>query len=429
MFLMLLQENPEAIRPKTIYKEAGSHDVMKAQLMFNDLTFEPKEQLVRIKFLKSFFFDVPISELNEIGPFEANGSSLSFENVSDSKAGQKFRFLLERHFMDLKNVYTKKAAVYVHKNSGIPLIGSQSFGLIDRNTSIIEVRPVTGCNLNCVYCSVDEGLSTKKVLDFIVEKDYLVQEFKKLAEYKDCDHIEAHIGTQGDPTLYGPLVELVRDLKAIPQVKEIAMDTNGMLLDEKFVDDLADAGMTRINLSINALDPLLAKRIAGYGRYDIEHAKKIAAYAAKKMTLLIAPVLVGSMNRDEMKKIVLFAKEIGAKVGIQNFLNYKFGRNPVKQMEWDDFYKYLAKLQEETEFKLLLTKEDFNITYTKKVPKPFKKGELVEAEIVCSGRLPGETLCKAQDRCIIVAGNKKEEGKIRIRIDRSKHNIFKGHLA
>ena len=400
---------------------------MKAKLQFEDLSFGQWQGGVRAKLLKSFYFDIDNKSLANIGPFEFDEHSISFENVTEPKARQKFTFLLEKHFPLLRNIYTKKPAIYVHRNSGIPLMGAQSFGLIDRNTSIIEVRPVTGCNLNCVYCSVDEGLSTRKVLDFIVEKDYLVQEFKKLVEFKECEGIEAHIGTQGDPTLYRPLVDLVRDLRSVPQVKEVVMDTNGMLLTEKMVADLAEAGMTRINLSINAMDPLLAKKIAGYGKYDLEHAKEIAAYAAKKMTLLIAPVLVGGMNKDEMKKIVLFAKEIGAKVGIQNFLNYKHGRNPVKQMAWDDFYAFLKQLQEETGVQLLLSKEDFKITYTKKMPKPFKKGNIIEAEVICPGRLPAETLCKAQDRCILVRGNKKTEGKIMVKLDRSKHNIFLGH--
>ncbi len=402
---------------------------MKAELHFEDLLFTPINNGVRVTFLKSFFMDFYSESLEEIGPYHAEEQTISFENISEGKARQKFTFLLERKFPELKNVYTKKPAIYVHRGSGIPLIGSQMFGLIDRNTSVIEVRPVTGCNLNCVYCSVDEGLSTKKVLDFVVEKDYLVDEFRKLVEIKQCDHIEAHIGTQGDPTLYGPLTELVRGLRSLPQVKDVVMDTNGTLLTEELIDQLAEAGMTRINYSINAIDPLLAKKIAGYGKYDIEQAKKMAAYAAKKMTVLIAPVMVGAMNKDEMKKIVLFAKEIGAKVGIQNFLNYQNGRNPVKQMEWADFFAFLKQLQEETGMKLMLTKEDFHITYTPKLPKPFKKGDIVEAEIICPGRLPGETLCKSQDRCIRVFSCTKTSGKILIKLDRSKHNIFIGHAA
>ncbi len=404
---------------------------MKTVLRFNDITFEkgPKEG-VRARFLKSFYFDIPAKMLDGIGQHELlETGELAFDGITENKARSKFNMLLDNQITLLHNKFTKKPAIYIHRGSGIPLIGAQSFGIIDRNTSILEVRPVTGCNINCLYCSVDEGISTRKVLDFVVERDYLVEEFKKLVEYKGCEHIEAHIGTQGDPTLYGPLVDLVRDLAAIPQVKEIAMDTNGMLLTEKMIDDLAEAGMTRINLSVNAMDPLLAKKVAGYGGYNLEHARKMATYAAKKMTLLIAPVLVQGINEGEMRKIVLFAKEIGAKVGIQNFLKYKRGRNPAEQMPWDNFFALLKGIEEETGMKLLLTKADFNITYTKKLVKPFKKNDIVEAEIKCPARLPGEVIAVANERAILVRNCHKTQGNVRLKLDRTKHNIFIGHAV
>ena len=132
--------------------------------------------------------------------------------------------------IDLKNKITNKKTIYIHQNSGIPLIGNNAFGLIDRNTSIIEVRCITGCNLDCIHCSVDQD---KRPVDFVVEKDYLVQEFKELVKHKGINEIEAHIGTQGEPLLYSPLADLITDLSVIPEVSVIALDTNGTLLTKK----------------------------------------------------------------------------------------------------------------------------------------------------------------------------------------------------
>jgi uncharacterized Fe-S cluster-containing radical SAM superfamily enzyme len=39
----------------------------------------------------------------------------------------------------------------------IPLVGHIAFGVIDRGTNIIQVRPTSLCNLNCIFCSVDAG--------------------------------------------------------------------------------------------------------------------------------------------------------------------------------------------------------------------------------------------------------------------------------
>ncbi len=51
----------------------------------------------------------------------------------------------------LRHHHTKRELVYVTRESGLPLIGHTAFGLIDRGTNLIQVRPVSGCNLNCIF--------------------------------------------------------------------------------------------------------------------------------------------------------------------------------------------------------------------------------------------------------------------------------------
>ena len=151
-----------------------------AELTFRDLSFVVFPDFVRVFFLKIFYFDVFNVELEKIGRFVVKKSSISF-SCSDHKANRKFNMILLKGFDDLTNRITGKKTFYVHQFSDIPLIGSNVFGLIDRNTSIIEVRVLTGCNLNCVYCSVNQDA---RIVDFVVEKDYLVSEFKKLVKKK-----------------------------------------------------------------------------------------------------------------------------------------------------------------------------------------------------------------------------------------------------
>ena len=63
------------------------------------------------------------------------------------------------------------------------------------------------------------------------------------------------------------------------------------------------------------------------------------------------------------------------------------------------------------------------------LPKPFKKGNIIEAEVVLPGRLGNEMLAVAKDRLISVPECFKEIGsKVRLKIKRSKHNIFLGEL-
>jgi hypothetical protein len=393
------------------------------KLTFEDLEFEEKDGFVRVNFLRNFFFDVERSALNKLGYNKAHKNEVEFK---DKDARKKFDRLLDAYMPKLRSKITHKPAFYIHSYSGIPLIGSNSFGLVDRNTTLIEVKPVTGCNLNCIYCSVDEGLSTKKVWDYVVEEEYVVDEFKKLVAFKSVSGIEAHIGVNGEPLIYSPLLKLIKDLAAIPEVAVVSMDTNGVLLTKDLVDELAKIGKVRINLSLNALEPKLAKRISGCGKYDVEQVIKVAEYASKKMDLLIAPVLIPDYNEKEIGKLVEFAKKIGAKIGIQNFLNYHYGRNPAKAYEFGKFYELIRGLESRHNAKLVLGPADFGIRKTKKLPKPFVKGDIVKAVLAFPGRLPDEEVAIAKGRTILVRNCKKAKGEIRIKITRSKHNIFVG---
>src|SRR3989338_8039744 len=180
-----------------------------AKLEFEDLSFEQNKDSVRVIFLNLFYFDVKNSDLNKISDFTVEKNAIDFKKIDEKRAGRKFNIILEQGFSSLKNKLTGKKAVYIHKNSGIPLIGNGAFGLVDRNTNVIEVKPITSCNLGCIYCSVDQN---KRIVDFVIEKDYLIEEFKKLVEFKQVINIEAHIASQGEPLLYAPLKELISDL-------------------------------------------------------------------------------------------------------------------------------------------------------------------------------------------------------------------------
>ena len=194
-----------------------------AKLEFEDISFEDKKDKIVVNFLRIFYTEIKKTELEKIGKFNIKNKEIEFPDISQAKAAKKFNFLLSNAFQNLTNKITKKPTVYIHQNSGIPLIGNSYIGLIDRNTSIIEVRCITGCNIDCIYCSVNQD---QRPVDFVVEKDYLVQEFKKLVDYKKIKDIEAHIGTQGEPLLYQPLPDLIKDLASIPEVSTIALDKN-----------------------------------------------------------------------------------------------------------------------------------------------------------------------------------------------------------
>jgi len=404
-----------------------------AELVFKDLSFEKDKDKVKVNFLRLFYFYLEEINLKKIAPFEINKNIINFKNISEQSARKKFEYLLLASFKNLKNKLNNKTTIYIHQSSGIPLIGTNYFGLIDRGTNIIEVKPITSCNISCIFCSVDEGPYSRRKADFVVEKGYLVNELKKIVEFKGSDNIDAHINAQGEPTLYSDMVELVRDIMSIKGVKRSSIDTNGTLLSKQLVDELADAGLTRINLSLNALDPEKAQKLAGHP-YNLKRVMEIAMYIPTKMDLIIAPVWMPGFNDEELPKLAKFAQEIGAgkhcpPIGIQNLLNYRFGRNPVESVPMEEFYKKMRELELKHNVKLIFDKTAFDVEDLPELPKPFRKGQIIDAEITLSGRIGNEKLAVSQNRLISVPDCHKEIGsKVKIRIKRTKHNIFLGEL-
>jgi hypothetical protein len=402
-----------------------------ATLEFKDLSFKDCKDKIKINFLKIFYFYLNKSLLNKISKFKITQNKIIFENISEKRAERKFNFLLQQGFKNLKNKITNRKTVYIHKNSNIPLIGSVYFGIIDRGTNIIEIRPITGCNLNCIYCSVDEGIPSKRKIDFVVEEDYLIEELKKVIDFKNMYNIEVHINAQGEPLLYADIINLIKDIRKIKAVETISMDTNGTLLTKVLIDELAEAGLTRINLSLNALSQEIAKKMANKP-YNLKKVLEIAEYIPKKLDLIIAPVWVPGYNDKEIPKLIEFAKKIGAgkscpPIGIQNFLNYKFGRNPVKATPLEVFFKKIRDLEKKYNANLTV-KEGFKVVKTKELPKPFKRKEVIEAKIVLLGRLKNEKLAIGRNRLISIP-NCYKDTIAKIKITRTKHNIFFGEMV
>lgn len=404
-----------------------------AILKFKDLKFIEEKEFIKVIFLKIFYFEIPKKDLNYIGNFKIKEDEINFIDISEKKAWNKFDLILSKGFENLKNRLNQNPTTYVHQNSGIPLIGSNNFGLVDRDTNLIEIKPVTSCNLGCIFCSVDEGIGTKKKHDFVVEKDYLMSEFEKLAKNKNTNPLYAYINVHGEPLLYEPIVELISDLKKIPNVIT-GIITNGTLLNEKLIDDLAKVGLDRINISLSAIDKELANHLAGI-KFNLDRLLKMIEYANQKLEVVVAPVYMKTLNDHEIDKIIEFIINLRKKynknfplLGIQNFLSYKLGRNPVKETPWEEFNEKM-KIWEKKHNINLSEDHFYKIFKTKKLEKPFTKGDKIKAEIIGRDRFPNQRIAKANNRIITIFNCNLNKGKIvNINILKDKHNIFVGTI-
>ncbi|RME77858.1 radical SAM protein [Candidatus Woesearchaeota archaeon] len=395
---------------------------MRAKLGYHNITFAEQEDSIRLTLLEHFIHDIPRSTLEAIAPVHVEEGDLVFEGISEKKAENKFFRILDHALRNLYSTATKKPVSYVHSESGIPLMGCIAFGIVDRGTDMLEIKPLTGCNINCIFCSVDEGISSKKTTDIVVEADYLIEETRKLLEFKEHNGVDIYLNPHGDPTLYADLVYLVKGLRTLPQVRVVTMITNAQLLTQEKIDELIKAGLNRINISISATDELEGKKAAGWGQYDVKHVMNMVEYCSERIETFIGPVYLPGVNEQSIEDVVAWAKHLNVTIGIQNFLPYKGGRNPVKGVSMEKFFEFLKRLEEK--YEVNLTSFDYELIPTKELPMQFKKNDVVRAEIVLPGRYAHEKIGKAGDRCITIRNCTQESGTLKVKIIKAKNNLF-----
>jgi len=318
----------------------------------------------------------------------------------------------------------------------LPLLGHIAFGLIDRGTNLLQVRPTSLCPLSCIFCSVDAGPHSRtRQTEYVVEDvDHIVAWFRQIMDFKGVS-LQAHIDAAGDPLVYPRVVELVAKLKKTG-ASVVSLETHGATLTIELAERLDDAGLDRLNLSIDSLDPELARHLAGTEWYDVHKVLEVAEYIASSlsMDLLIAPVWVPGFNDREIPRIIEFALRIGAgkrwpPLGIQKYEAHKYGRKPpgVKPMSWREFYAKLREWEREYGVKLVLSPEDFGIRKAKRVPQVFTRGETTRVQIVGPGWHKGQWLGVGRNRVVTVVGVRGQPpvGRgLRVRILRTKDGIY-----
>jgi cyclic pyranopterin phosphate synthase len=133
-----------------------------------------------------------------------------------------------------------------------PRVGPVAGRLVDaygRHIEDLRVSVTDRCNFRCVYCMPEEGMQWLK-------RDTLLTfpEISRLCQIATRLGVREVRLTGGEPTLRPGLPALIRELKsAIPDLKSLSLTTNGFLL-KGMARDLAEAGLTRINVSVDTLD-------------------------------------------------------------------------------------------------------------------------------------------------------------------------------
>ena len=172
-----------------------------------------------------------------------------------------------------------------------------------REINYMRISVTDLCNLRCEYCMPEEGTKKLKHSDIL-----------SFEETVDIVRAAAELGinkiriTGGEPLVKPDIVDLCQKISSVPGINEVSMTTNGVLLD-KMAKDLKAAGINRINISLDTLDPQKYKRITRIGELSDALTGIKAAEAAGMYPIKINTVLIGGFNDDEIEEFVELTRE------------------------------------------------------------------------------------------------------------------------
>ncbi len=172
----------------------------------------------------------------------------------------------------------------------------------NRNISYLRLSVTDLCNLNCKYCSSSNEV---KVSHFdLLSNEEMV---KVIKVFHNLGIKKVRI-TGGEPLLKKGLCDLIRQLSTF--IDDIGITTNGQLLPD-MINDLKDAGLKSINVSLDTLDPIKYQYLT-LGKIDNVLKGLEMAYNLH-LSIKINAVLLKGVNDEEIFELAKYAKSINAK--------------------------------------------------------------------------------------------------------------------
>ncbi len=164
----------------------------------------------------------------------------------------------------------------------------------NHSVEYLRVSITDRCNLRCIYCMPPEGVKWCPHANVL-----------RYEEIATIVQVAVRLGvrkvrlTGGEPLVRPGVVELVRMLAAIPGLDDLSMTTNGTLL-ARYAHDLKEAGLQRVNISLDTLRPNRFQQITRHGRLEDVLAGVEAAHTVGLTPVKINAVIVRGINDDEV---------------------------------------------------------------------------------------------------------------------------------
>lgn len=177
-----------------------------------------------------------------------------------------------------------------------------------RNIHSLRLSVTDLCNLRCVYCMPAEGVPLKPRRDILAFEE--IEELVRAAAGLGFTKIRL---TGGEPLVRNGILDLVRRVGRIPGITDYAMTTNGILL-PRFAQGLKEAGLHRINISLDCVDPERFRAVTRCGRVQDTLAGIEAALAAGFRTVKLNCVVNESPDEPDARAVADLGRRLGLTV-------------------------------------------------------------------------------------------------------------------
>lgn len=170
-----------------------------------------------------------------------------------------------------------------------------------RTIDYIRISVTDRCNLRCVYCMPEKGVDLLKHQEMLS-----FEEIYKLVKSLVPSGIKKIRLTGGEPLVRNGIENLIRMLRSIPEIEDITLTTNGILLEE-MAEGLKAAGLTRVNVSLDSLDEDRFRQITRWGSLDkvLKGIDKAIETGLKPVKINV--VAIKGFNDDEFIDFVEYA--------------------------------------------------------------------------------------------------------------------------
>ena len=184
----------------------------------------------------------------------------------------------------------------------------------NRVHSDLRISVTDRCNIRCFYCMPNENVVFKPRHELLSFEE--IERFVRVAAPMGIEKLRL---TGGEPLVRRDLPRLIARLAKIDGIRDIALTTNGILLEEQS-QELKDAGLRRLNISLDALDAETFRRIARRDGYERVLAGIAAAQRIGFDKIKLNAVAIRGLTEEQIVPLGRFARERGLELRFIEFM-------------------------------------------------------------------------------------------------------------